>query len=261
MSSTAGSSATSVRNARYVRLIARRTRREHLLHERHVEQRLVGTRDSDGHGLRLVLDRVDRPRQLLDRLRERGHEVLDDGARRADLAEARPGTRRAARPRSRTATATRAEPPSPPRASRRSSRCAARRRTAPSAASSSSTQRVERIGAGAARLRAGFDAAARFAERARRRVDRERGLVAEEVAGHRAEHEAQDRGARPARRSSRSPPRIAPRRRRRSRSARPCGRGRSPAPWRRRRRSSRAAPPRTRGSSARPTSRCASCPR
>ena len=43
-----------------------------------------------------------------------------------------------------------------------------------------------------------LDAAARLAQRTRRRVDRERGLVAEQVAGQRAQHERRATGARPA---------------------------------------------------------------
>jgi len=53
--------------------------------ERDLEQLLVGAGDADRDRLGLVLDRVDRTRELLDRLRERGGEVLHDRARRAHL--------------------------------------------------------------------------------------------------------------------------------------------------------------------------------
>ena len=67
--------------------VARGAGREHRLHERHAQQRLVGAGDADRDRLGLVLDRVDRPRQLLDHRGEPGGEVLDQRARRADLAE------------------------------------------------------------------------------------------------------------------------------------------------------------------------------
>ena len=54
--------------------------------QRHLQQRLVGTRDADRDRLGLVLDRVDRTRQLVDAPGERGREVMDDGARGPDLA-------------------------------------------------------------------------------------------------------------------------------------------------------------------------------
>ena len=66
--------------------VARRARGERRRDQRHVEQRLVGARDPDRDRLGLVLDRVDRAGELLDPARERGGEVLHDGARRADLA-------------------------------------------------------------------------------------------------------------------------------------------------------------------------------
>ena len=47
--------------------IAGRAGVEHRLHERHLQQRLVRTGDADGDGLGLMLDRVDRTGQLLDR--------------------------------------------------------------------------------------------------------------------------------------------------------------------------------------------------
>ena len=76
------------RSQRRVReAVARSAGREHLAHQRNLEQRLVRPRDADGHGLRLVLDRVDRAGELLDRLRERGGEILHDRARCADLPE------------------------------------------------------------------------------------------------------------------------------------------------------------------------------
>jgi hypothetical protein len=54
-----------------------------------VEQRLVGARDADRDGLGLVLDRVDRTGELLDRAGERGGEVLDQQRRRATLPKLR----------------------------------------------------------------------------------------------------------------------------------------------------------------------------
>ena len=92
------------------------------------------------------------------------------------------------------------------------------------------------------------------------RIDRERRLVAEEVADHRRQHEAERRVDRRHRdRRRRRVPRARPRRR--PRSASPCGRGRSRSPWRRRRRCCPATRPRTRGSAVPTTGRCASCPR
>ena len=84
--STAGSSADERAQRAVAERVARGTGREHLAGQRDLQQLLVGTGDADGDRLGLVLDRVDRPGELLDAGGERGGEVLDDPARRADRA-------------------------------------------------------------------------------------------------------------------------------------------------------------------------------
>ena len=60
--------------------VARGPGGQHRLHERRLQQRLVAAGDADGDGLGLVLDRVDGAGELLDPLRQRGGEVVDDDA-------------------------------------------------------------------------------------------------------------------------------------------------------------------------------------
>ena len=55
-------------------------------HELGAEEGVLGPGDPDRHSLGLVLDGVDRPGQLLDRPRQRVGEVVEQDARRADLA-------------------------------------------------------------------------------------------------------------------------------------------------------------------------------
>ena len=230
--------------------VARRARREDLAHQRNLQQRLVRARDADGHGLRLVLDGVDRARELLDRLRERGGEVLDDRARRADLAEVdlvrveRHDTDRVPQERrelhrgagfERAVVVAGAQAVEEPRGQRLELTRERRQRI-----------EVASDGAGAARRSASRCSRARRAAGAPTR--RSRAPLRSRTGGRRA-RTARTRApdARPAPRSSRpKPSRSATRRRRRSRSAPPCARGRSRPPWRRRRRSIRAARPRTR---------------
>ena len=59
---------------------------EHCPHQWPIDHALVAAGDADGDGLGLVLDGVDRARQLLDRPCQRHHEVVDEGSRRPDLA-------------------------------------------------------------------------------------------------------------------------------------------------------------------------------
>ena len=66
--------------------VAGRAGRQHRLHERRLQQRLVAAGDADGDGLGLVLDGVDGAGELLDALGERGGEVVDHDGRRADPA-------------------------------------------------------------------------------------------------------------------------------------------------------------------------------
>ena len=90
---------------------------------------------------------------------------------------------------------------------------------------------------------AGLDRGAGLAQRPRRGVDRERGLVAEQVAGHRRRARTRARGAPPGPRSSRTRRRSGPARLGRDHDRRGRGaRGRSRPPWRRRRRSNPASP-------------------
>ena len=175
---------------------------------------------------------------------ERGGEVLDHDARRADLAVLDlVGVERDAR-RWRSGAATRAAPRCSPRGGRRSGRRAGRRRTGAPAARAPARARSSR----SSPARGGASTTASIAARASRsgrawRVDRERGLVAEQVAGHRREHERRASGctAGTAMTSSAAREPVA-RPRWRSRSAPPCGPGRSRPPWPRRRRSSPASP-------------------
>ena len=110
--------------------VARRAGRQRLLHQRPVEHALVAAADADGDRLGLVLDRVDRSGELLDRARQRRGEIVDEHAGRGELAGAalvrlerrcRWTGRAAGRP---------AGPRSTPRGGRRRCRCAGRRRTA-----------------------------------------------------------------------------------------------------------------------------------
>ena len=66
--------------------VASGARREHFADERNLQELLVGARDADGDRLGLVLDRVDRARELVDPGSERAREVVGDDDRRADLA-------------------------------------------------------------------------------------------------------------------------------------------------------------------------------
>ena len=185
---------------------------------------LVAARDADGHRLGLVLDRIDRPGELLDGPRERADEVVEQRRRRADLAglplvgldgmvrqhvaeQRRRGARRCS-----------------PRGGRRSGRCAGRRRTA--RRRGRCRPRTGRsIGVGADRRRATARSMTSRASRSGigRGVDGEGGLVAEEVArpSSRARTPAPGRSA--ARRSCATPRSTGRRPRRRRRSASPCG--------------------------------------
>ena len=237
---------------------------EHRLHQRAVEHALVAAADADGDRLGLVLDRVDRPGQLLDRARQRGGEIVDQRARRADLARLGAGSSSSGASRQRVAQQRRSGAPrSTPRGGRRSTRCAARRGTGRRTAPMLGTHAAQHVVARrcVARRRCSIDLA-RLAQRAGRRVDRQRRLVAEQVADHRREHERQRRIDRRhgdhRRRGGEALVALG----RRSRSASPCGPGRSPPPWP----TSSAVPPDEAGRAHEDqrlatTGRCASCPR
>ena len=109
--------------------VACRPGRQHGLHERRLQQGLVAARDPDRDRLGLVLDGVDRTGELLDALRQRRGEVVDDHRGGADAAElglvgvqGRDAEGVAVRRR-------RAAPPCSPRGCRRRRRCAVRRRS------------------------------------------------------------------------------------------------------------------------------------
>ena len=202
------------------------------------------------------------PGQLLDRLRERGGEVLDHRARRADLAELD------------LVRVERHDTGRVPQHRREPHRGAGLERAVVDAvrrpSKNRSAQRLELTaerGAAGRRLRASELTSAsmqpaRLAQRARR-TRRSRARLRSRTGGPAIVHSTNARSGCTTGTeivsSAGAEARL--RRRRRSRSAPPCARGRSRSPWRRRRRSSRAARPRTRGSSARPRGRCASCPR
>ena len=175
---------------------------------------LVAARDADGDRLRLVLDGVDRPGQLLDRPGQREHEVVDERGRRADLARARLvlldralGLHVAQQPGQ-----------------------AHGRARLEVAVVAVAAQPVDVLLGGAADLAADrgraprrptrsladgpLDDLHRLAQRPRRGVDGQRRLVAEQVAGHRRQHEPERRVDRRHRRSPR-PPGSGRRRRRR----------------------------------------------
>ena len=195
---------------------------------------------------------------------ERGGEVLDDPTRRADRAVFDLVHVEREQCRSRSAAATRCAPRCRLRGRRRSCRRADRRGTWPRALDRGSEAHQQVVARRRVQGCARHDRRHRgphLTQRMRRRVDGERGLVPEEVAGHGREHERRRRGGPRARRWSRARRRSGVRPRWRSRSARPGAPGRWRSPWPRRRRSSPAAPPRTRAPAARPRGRCASCPR
>ena len=168
--------------------VARRTGREDFLHDRHEQQRFVGARDADGHGLGLMLDRVDRAGELVDGFRERGVQVLDHRARCSHLAEldlvrvqvletgriaqhrgdAHGGGRLEA-----SVVVARPQLVEEPRGMRFERGC----------------ERAERIEAVARGRERGLDATAGLPQWSCRRVDGQRGLVSEEMPGHRAEDE------------------------------------------------------------------------
>ena len=174
-------------------VVAGNTGGEQLAHQRHLEQALVRPGDPDRHGLGLVPDRVDGPGQLFDGLGQRGGEVLDDHAGRTDLAV----VHLVDLERDRVG-------------------CIAQQRRHPhrgggfkAAVVLAGTQGVEEpgaqpaeravqlgergVGIGIALGHGSFDGGSGLAHRSSRRVDRERGLVAEEVAHHRGEHERERR--------------------------------------------------------------------
>ena len=146
----------------------------------------------DGHRLGLVLDRVDRSGELLDRACQRGGEVVDQRARRGDLAgvaavalERRVAGQVAQQPAQAhrggrlevPVVQTRAQPVVEPLAVRAD----------PGADAAQHVVAVERLG------ERHLDQLARLAQRTGRRVDRQRRLVAEQVPDHRREHEGQRR--------------------------------------------------------------------
>jgi hypothetical protein len=65
--------------------VTRRACGQHRLHQCGGEQGFLGAGDPNGDGLRLVLDGVDWASQLLDALRQRGDEVVEQGTGRAHL--------------------------------------------------------------------------------------------------------------------------------------------------------------------------------
>ena len=107
--------------------VARGAGVERLAHEADLQQALVGPRDADGDRLGLVLDRVDRPGELLDGRRERDGEILDDARVACRPCRTRSGTRRAAPSRRRSAAARRGGPRWTARGCRCTHRSAGRR--------------------------------------------------------------------------------------------------------------------------------------
>ena len=172
--------------------VAPGARGQHRLHERTVEHPFVAPRDPDRHRLGLVLDRVDGPGQLLDRPGEGEHEIVDQRGRRTDLARLRLvllhrslGRHAAQQPGQMDGRA-RLEVPVVAIAAQAVDVLLGVRADL---AADPGQDRVRR------RLLADrtLDDLARLAERQRRAVDGERGLVAEEVTGHRREHEPERR--------------------------------------------------------------------
>ena len=241
-------------------LVAVGARAHHLAHERHLEQGLVAAGDADRDGLGLVLDGVDRPGQLLDGLGERRGEVVDHHGRRADLALVdlvgveRDDAEHVAEQRGQAHRGGRLElavvPAHPQAVEVRGPSPRGRAQPRSSASPSTGSTSVSSAAPGARRARRApgrcrrrrgdqaLDRGAGLAQGPGQGVDRQRRLVAEQVADHGRQHERQLGVGLGHREHVRAPRRSAPGRRWRSRSATPCAPGRSPPPWPRRRRSS-----------------------
>ena len=213
---------------------------EHGLHQRAVEHPLVAARDADRDGLGLVLDGVDRPRELLDGAGQRVDEVVDERAPANRPCPSRPGTPRPAGPTGRRGAGRRAVRRCSPRGGRRSG-------LAEAVDVAGRRDRRSRHGRGRARRRP----TARWRRHARSPPSpREAGgprrrspVPPRSRRGDRPSPTARSRApGRPAARGSRPPLDTGRRPRRRSRSASPCGRGRWRSPCRRRRRCCRRRP-------------------
>ena len=228
--------------------VARRTGGEHGLDERRLQQRLVAAGDPDGDRLRLVLDGVDGTGELLDALGERGGEVVDHDGGRADPAvlglvgvercDAEGVAVRRRQPDGGAGLEVAvvgavAQPVEEP--GRRGGEGGAQRAQQPLAVG----DRVLADGV--------LDGGPGLAHRPRLRVDGEGRLVAEQVPGHRGEHEGELRvrlrHGDHVQRGGEARLAVGGDRR----SATPCGPGRSRPPWPRRRRSTPRARRRTRG--------------